>query len=67
MRINNKKLRHIMEMNGLYQSELAKLSNVNRASINNICCGRSCAPETARKIARALRVPLEDLVEEDDA
>lgn len=64
MRIDNKKLRHIMIDCDIGQKELSERSGVSRAVINNVCCGRSCAANTALKIAAALQIPLEDLLEQ---
>lgn len=63
MRINNKKLRHILIDRGVGQKELAEKSGVSRTVVNNICCGRSCTSTTAFKIADALQISLEELVE----
>lgn len=40
------------------QTTIAEQSGVSRTTINNICAGRSCRPETAQKIADALGVDL---------
>ena len=63
MRIDNKKLRHVMIDCDVGQKELAVKSGISRAVINNVCCGRSCSANTAFRIAEALQVPLEDLLE----
>ena len=63
MRIDNKKLRHIMIDRDVGQKQLSERSGVSIAVVNNVCNGRSCASTTAFKIADALQIPLEDLVE----
>ena len=63
MRIDNKKLRHILIDRDVGQKELAEISGVSRTVVNNICCGRSCTSTTAFKIADALQIPIEDLIE----
>ena len=63
MRIDNKKLRHILIDRDVGQKELAEISGVSRTVVNNICCGRSCTSTTAFKIANALQIPIEDLIE----
>ena len=63
MRIDNKKLRHILIDRDVGQKELAEKSGVSRTVVNNVCCGRSCTSTTAFKIADALQIPLEELVE----
>lgn len=67
MRIDNKKLRHIMIDRDVGQKQLAEMSGVSRAVVNNVCCGRSCTSTTAMKIAEALNIPLEDLIENGGA
>lgn len=67
MRIDNKKLRHIMIDRDVGQKQLAEMSGVSRAVVNNVCCGRSCTSTTAIKIAEALNIPLEDLIENGGA
>lgn len=63
MNIDKKKLRHVMIDRDVGQKQLSELSGVSRAVVNNICCGRSCTSTTAFKIADALQIPLEDLIE----
>lgn len=56
-------LRVYREVRGLSQAELARMSGVNRVQIVEIEAGRkSGSVETLRKLARALRVDLDDLV-----
>ena len=43
--------------------ELSKKSGVNRVTLSNIKCGKSCRNEIAEKIAAALDVKIEDLLE----
>ena len=63
MNIDKKKLRHVMIDRDVGQKQLSELSGVSRAVVNNVCCGRSCTSTTAFKIADALQIPLEELVE----
>ena len=44
--------------------ELAKRSGVNRVTLSNIKCGKSCKDEIAIKIANGLGVELNELLEE---
>jgi len=56
------RLREERKRSRLTQQELAKLSGVNRVTIARLETGASKAkPETARKLARALKVSPEDL------
>jgi len=65
LRINERKLRHLLIDRDIGQKELAVRAGLSRGAVNNVCCGRSCASDTAFKIAQALGVPLEDLIEEE--
>lgn len=67
MNIDKRKLRHIMIDRDVGQKQLAEMSGVSRAVVNNVCCGRSCTSTTAMKIAEALDIPLEDLIENGGA
>ena len=67
MNIDKRKLRHIMIDRDVGQKQLAEMSGVSRAVVNNVCCGRSCTSTTAMKIAEALNIPLEDLLENGGA
>lgn len=67
MNIDKRKLRHIMIDRDVGQKQLAETSGVSRAVVNNVCCGRSCTSTTAMKIAEALNIPLEDLIENGGA
>lgn len=67
MNIDKKKLRHIMIDRDVGQKQLSEKSGVSRTVINNVCCGRSCTSTTAMKIAEALNIPLEDLIENGGA
>lgn len=67
MNIDKRKLRHIMIDRDVGQKQLAEMSGVSRAVVNNVCCGRSCTSTTAIKIAEALNIPLEDLIENGGA
>lgn len=67
MRIDYKRLRHIMIDRDVGQKQLSEQSGVSRTAINNVANGRSCTSTTAMKIAEALNVPLEDLIENGGA
>ena len=67
MRIDSKKLRHIMIDRDVGQKQLSEKSGVSRTVINNVCCGRSCTSTTAMKIAETLSVSLEELIENGGA
>lgn len=63
MRINRKKLITAMLDNDQTVIQLAKASGVSRVTISNVKCGKSCSNATAEKIAKALNVPVSDIIE----
>lgn len=42
--------------------ELSRKSGVNRVTLSNIKCGKSCKDEIGKKIAKALNVKIEELL-----
>lgn len=44
--------------------ELSKRSGVNRVTLSNIKCGKSCTEAVAGKVAKALNVKVEDLLKD---
>lgn len=42
--------------------KLTELSQVSRATISAVKCGKSCTKETAAKLAKGLGVPLETIL-----
>lgn len=63
MRINRKKLIIAMLDKDQTVIQLAKASGVSRVTISNVKCGKSCSKATAEKIAKALNVPVSDIIE----
>lgn len=63
MRINRKKLIIAMLDNDQTVIQLAKASGISRVTISNVKCGKSCSNATAEKIAKALNVPVSDIIE----
>lgn len=63
MRINRKKLIIAMLDKDQTVIQLAKASGVSRVTISNVKCGKSCSNATAEKIAKALNVPVSDIIE----
>lgn len=65
MRLDRIKFVTELTKQDLTLKELANLSGVNRVTLSNIKCGKSCRDDIASKVARALNVELEDLIEEN--
>lgn len=63
MRINRIKFVSELTRRDMTQSRLSELSGVSRATINFIKNGKSCSDKTVGKIAKALNVPVENLID----
>lgn len=63
MKINITKMLVIMGEKGLTVSNLANLSGISRQTITCIKTGKTCSHITAGKIAKALDIPLMELIE----
>lgn len=63
MRIDRKKLAVEMIEKDLNVIQLSKISGLSRATISNVRCGKSCSMDTVEKIAKALEVKVDDLIE----
>lgn len=64
MRIDRKKLVVAMLDRNQTALQLAEKSGVSRVTISGVRCGKSCSKSTAEKIAKALNVPVENLIED---
>lgn len=65
MRVNRIKLITLMAEKDLKIYELANISGLSRATISTVKSGKSCTYDTAVKIAKALNVPVTDLIAEE--
>ena len=45
------------------QKQLAEMCGLSRATINGVSCGRSCSGKTIMKIARALDMEPDEILE----
>lgn len=63
MNLKSTKIRGLIFENDLTQLKLSSKSRLGIATINKVCNGGSCTYETAEKIARALNVSVEELIE----
>lgn len=63
MRINQLKLITEMARQDMTQKQLAEKAGISRATVNAVKCGRSCSDISSIKIADALGVQIEDLLE----
>ena len=64
MFVDGIRLRVEVYRQGLRMLDVAKRAGVSAAVLSSIANGKRCKPATARKIADALSVPLEELFRE---
>lgn len=63
MRIDRIKLITEMAKRNMTQKELAELAGISRVSVSAIKNGKSCSNDIGIKIAEALHMPIEKLLE----
>lgn len=63
MRISGVLIKHALIDRGMKQKDLAEKTGISKSTISMICNGKSCTEDTARKIAEALGVTVDDLIE----
>lgn len=63
MRIDRKKLKIMMIEKDCGRQALSDLSGVSTGTISSVCSGKSCSRLTARALAAALNVELDELLE----
>lgn len=66
MEINAKKLEVLLARNGLNQVQLSESSGVSRQSICTTIKRGSCSPATAYKLAKALNIDVEEIIQKED-
>ncbi len=64
MRIDRIKFVLELTKRDMKQVELARTAGVSRATVNNICRGKSCSEEVANKIAKALNINITEIIEQ---
>lgn len=63
MTINNRKFEIMLAERGLSMNELAKKANLSRQRVNVILNSKKITPVVAGKLARALNVSVEEIIE----
>lgn len=63
MRIDRLKFVTELTKQDLTLIELSKRSGVNRVTLSNVKCGKACREDIAQKVAKALNIDLEKLIE----
>lgn len=66
MKANRKKLELAMAKACMSTAELQKVAAMPRPTVNCVICGRSVKPHTLGKIAKALGVDVEEIMEEEE-
>lgn len=63
MRIDRIKLVTELTRRDMTQKKLAELAGISRITVNYIKCGKTCSDDVGNKIAAALQIPIEMLLE----
>lgn len=65
MKLDVQKIKLILAEREMNQSDLAKKCGVNRQQINDILSRGSCTLKTLGRIAKAIHVPVSEIVKEE--
>ncbi len=63
MRISKYKISFIMAKKDLMQKDLAELAGMSRGNLSTLINGKNCQPRTAFRIAKALNVSVEEILD----
>ena len=64
MKLNQQKILSFMAEKNWNNTVLSKKSEVSRQTISYILSGKTCSPITAGKIAKALEIPVKEIMED---
>ncbi|MEE1061292.1 MAG: helix-turn-helix transcriptional regulator [Ruminococcus sp.] len=65
MRIDRIKLAVAMAKRDVTQAQLAEKAGISRGTVSYIHCGKSCSNDIGVKIAKALNVSIDELIEKE--
>lgn len=65
MKISKKKVSFIMAEKDMFQKDLAESAGMSRGNLSVILNGKNCQPKTILKIANALNVKVEAILEDE--
>lgn len=65
MKVNRKKLHIAMANACMTTADLQKASAMPRPTVDKVICGRSVKPATLGRIAKALGISVEEIMEEE--
>lgn len=63
MRLNTAGVVSLLKKRDMRQKTLSEKTGISKSTISMICNGKSCTEATARKIAAALGVTVDELIE----
>ena len=63
MKADREKLELALAQSCYTPKKLAEAANLPRPTLNNVICGRNVRPATLGRVARALGVPVEQLID----
>lgn len=63
MRLNRVKVKTLLAQKDMRQKDIIEISGLTRSTISAVFNGKSCAKETAEKIADSFGVNLEQILE----
>lgn len=66
MKANRRKLQLAMANACLTSRQLAETTGMPRPSVNNVLCGRNVKPATIGRVAKALGVPVIEILEQEE-
>ena len=65
MRINRVQLAAELARKEINSKKLAELSGLSRVTVSSVKCGKTCSATTTSKIANALGVNIEELIQKE--
>ena len=64
MKLNEQKILSYMAEKTWNSIKLSQESEVSRQTISSVLSGKSCSPVTAGKLAKALEIPVKEIMED---
>lgn len=63
MKLKKAKVLLVMAERNMYQKDLAEAAGMSRGNLSTLINGKNCQPRTAFKIAKALNVGVDEILE----
>jgi DNA-binding XRE family transcriptional regulator len=64
LKLSPEKINMYLAEKNILKKELAELSGISRQTIISVTSGKSCSTTTAGKIAKALEIPVKEIMED---